>query len=77
MGEGMSSKTRKMPRFRRSFDAMPDQHEVFKFFPTSPPRRGEYVLVDGVRCRVTRVRVSWEDQTWTLRKLRVKEAPHA
>jgi hypothetical protein len=62
-------------RLRRSFNAMPDQHEVFKFFPTSPPRRGEIVLVDGVRCRVTSSKYTWEGRTWTLRKLRVKPEP--
>jgi hypothetical protein len=71
----VASSLRSRPFGRRSFDAMPDQHEVFKFFPTAPPRRGEHVLVDGVRCRVTTARVSWEGRTWTLRKLRVKESP--
>lgn len=47
---------------------------TFKFFPNNPPRRGEKVLVDGVRCRVTRSKVSWDGREWTLRLLRVKDA---
>ena len=70
-----ASNRRNRPFWRRSFDAMPDEHEVFKFFPTSPPRRGERVLVGGVRCRVTKAKVTWEGRTWTLHKLRVREEP--
>lgn len=57
---------------RRSYDAMPPEHEVIKFWPTNPPSRGEIVLVDGMRSQVTRCKVQWENNHWTLLKLRVK-----
>lgn len=38
----------------------PATHQIFKFLPNNPPTRGEHVLVDGVRCLVLRVKVSWE-----------------
>jgi len=49
--------------------------EVVKFFPSNPPERGDIVLVEGVRCRVTYCRVKWDDRVWTIRSLRVKAAP--
>lgn len=52
----------------------PSECEIVKLLPTSPPLRGTVVLVDGVRCRVTRAKVTWEGRVWTVRSLRVKEA---
>ena len=37
----------------------PATHEIFKFLPNSPPRRGDIVLVDGERCKVLRAKVRW------------------
>jgi len=51
--------------------------EVFKIFPSNPPQRGEHVLVDGARCRVTYCRTKWEGREWTIRSLRVKEDKEA
>jgi hypothetical protein len=53
----------------------PTQERVFKFFPNSPPLRGEIVVVGDLRCRVARCRVRWDGPRWTIRELRVKEAP--
>lgn len=51
----------------------PTVQEVFKFFPNLPPYRGESILVDGVRHRVTYCRVSWrEPGVWTIRRLRAR-----
>lgn len=58
----------------RSRRVNPELERVFKFSPRNPPRRGEIVLVDDVRCRVTRVRVKWNADRWTLRLLKVKPA---
>lgn len=52
----------------------PDRQHVVKLNPKSPPEVGEAVLVEGTRCIVTRVRVSWEGPTWTLKSLRVRIA---
>jgi len=52
-----------------------EKQDTFKLFPTNPPRRGEHVLVDGVRCRVTRAKVTWDGPRWTLSELRVKTDP--
>lgn len=46
----------------------PDTHEISKFFPTSPPARGEIVLVDGERCRVVRCPVRWTGRTWRMKR---------
>lgn len=52
------------------------RERVFKFLPANPPRRGDVVLVDGIRSRVTSSRVEWrEPGVWTLVSLRVKGAP--
>ncbi len=53
----------------------PSKQRVVKFLPTNPPYRGNIVLVDGVRCRVTYAKVSWEGREWTIHSLRVKDAP--
>lgn len=55
---------------------MPAVHDgdTFKFHPKNPPYRGEYVLIRGERCVVTRVRVRWDGPRWELLKLRVKPA---
>jgi len=52
-----------------------EKQDVFKLNPLAPPRRGEHVLVDGVRCRVTRAKVTWAGDRWTLQELRVKPDP--
>lgn len=59
-------------RLRTSFEAMPSEHRVVKFFPSEPPRRGEIVLIDGERCKVTSVRVTWEGPRWKIRRLRAR-----
>jgi hypothetical protein len=59
---------------RRSRAVDPSRQEVFKFLPSSPPEKHEIVLVDRVRCRVTRCRVAWDGPRWTIRSLRVKPA---
>lgn len=51
----------------------PDHQRVVKWLPSNPPRRGEVILVDGVRCRVTRCKVRWHGARWTIRDLRVRE----
>lgn len=48
----------------------PETQQVFKLFPANPPRKGEPILVDGVRHRVTRARVKWDGPRWTLLDLR-------
>lgn len=48
--------------------------EVGKIIPSSPPYRGEIVLVDGARSRVTSATVKWDGLNWTLLGLRVKNA---
>jgi hypothetical protein len=53
-------------------DVAPSRQRVVKFFPNNPPERGEVILVDGQRMRVTSCRVTWQDRTWTLRRLRAK-----
>lgn len=53
----------------------PADCRIVKMMPTNPPLRGTIVLVDDVRCRVTRAKVSWDGPVWTIHKLRVKEAP--
>jgi hypothetical protein len=70
-----------MSIIQRSQAVMPGTHEVFKFFPNNPPVRGDIVLVDGVRCRVVRSKIRWDDQPepdgrrrWTILKLRVRLA---
>lgn len=61
---------------RRSFRVDPTVQRVVKFLPTAPPRRGEAILVDGVRCEVTRAVVRWrEPGVWELRRLRARLAP--
>jgi hypothetical protein len=52
----------------------PRETTIVKFMPTSPPLRGTIVLVDGVRCRVSYARVTWDGPRWTIRSLRVKGA---
>jgi len=52
----------------------PGRQEVVKFVPSSPPRRGETILVDGVRSRVTRCKVKWDGPRWMILSLRVKDA---
>jgi len=52
----------------------PAETTIVKLMPTSPPLRGTIVLVDDVRCRVTRAKVTWDGPRWTIRSLRVKEA---
>jgi hypothetical protein len=49
--------------------------EVVKLLPNDPPDRGDLVLVDGERCRVTYSRVTWSGRRWTLHELRVEDAP--
>jgi len=58
----------------------PLQQEVFKFFPHNPPSRGEIVLVDGVRSRVTWCRIRWDKvpepdgrRRWTILSLRARK----
>lgn len=51
---------------RRARWVRPDTHDVVKFSPSSPPRRGEYVLVDGVRCLVLRAKVRWDGARWKI-----------
>jgi len=58
----------------RSRRVDPLVQRVVKFWPNNPPRRGDIVLVDGERCRVTRAKVSWVGREWTLHKLKVKPA---
>lgn len=58
----------------RSRRVDPSVNRVVKFRPTSPPARGDIVIVDGERCRVTRARVSWDGPRWTIRLLRVRPA---
>ena len=58
--------------FKRGTLVDVEKQDTFKFFPTNPPRRGEHVLVDGIRCRVTRAKVTWAGDRWTLHELRVK-----
>jgi len=65
----------------RSRAVDPLSQEVFKFFPNNPPIRGEIVLVDGVRSRVTRCKIRWDKEAepdgrcrWTILKLRVRSA---
>ena len=53
----------------------PSKQRVVKFLPSNPPRRGEHLLVDDVRCRVTRCRVKWDGPRWTIRALGVRTAP--
>lgn len=45
---------------------------TLKWLPNNPPRKGEIVLVDRRRCRVTRVKVRWDGANWKLRELWVK-----
>ena len=52
----------------------PQAQEVFKFLPSNPPCRGEHILVDGARCRVTSCRAKWNGRVWTIQSLRVKSA---
>ena len=53
----------------------PDREEVVKFGPDHPPVRGEIVMVDGQRSRVTHARVHWLGRRWTILALWVKPAP--
>jgi hypothetical protein len=52
----------------------PSRQEIVKILPASPPRRGEFVLVDGERCRVTRCRIIHTGNVWEIRSLRVRKA---
>lgn len=52
----------------------PAETTIVKLAPTSPPLRGTIVLVDDVRCRVTRAKVTWDGPRWTIRSLRVRAA---
>lgn len=52
----------------------PSIQRVVKFFPSIPPVRGDVVLVDDERCRVTRCKVAWDGPRWTIRSLYVKAA---
>lgn len=61
-----------MIRLGRRVD--PGRQQIVKFMPSFPPRRGEYVLVDGVRCVVTSCRVRWDGPRWTIISLRVRQA---
>lgn len=65
---------KKAPFEFRSRRVDPRTQRVVEFMPSNPPARGEVVLVDGVRSRVTRCKVAWIDRRWTIRSLRVKEA---
>ncbi len=63
------------------------RERTVKFFPNEPPRRGDIVVVDGVRCRVTYARHRFDPEPvphpkyglnsplyrWHLLALRVKE----
>jgi hypothetical protein len=55
--------------------------KVVKFFPALPPDFGEIVLVDGVRCQVSWIRVKWDKEQvdgtrkWTIKRLVVKSKP--
>lgn len=51
------------------------EQRVVKTFPKIPARRGDIVLVDDVRCRITRAKVTWDGMVFTTHFLRVKEAP--
>lgn len=56
----------------RSQQVDPAAHECIKFFPSIPPRRGDEILVDGQRCRVTKCVVDWEGYDWRIRTLKVQ-----
>ena len=60
---------------RRSRWVRPDTHEIVKWVPSSPPSRGDIVLVDGERCRVLRCKVYWDDRRWTIYGRGVKVRP--
>lgn len=57
----------------------PDSQRVVKFFPRLIPRKGEHVLVDGARCRITFVRVGGFERIgdglyrYRIKSLRVKD----
>lgn len=44
----------------------PDTHDIFKLLPHNPPRRGDRVLVDGVRHDVLACPVQWDGREWTM-----------
>lgn len=46
--------------------------ECTKMWPSLPPVRGEVVLIDGKRCRVTRCRLRFDGLQWTIKSLRVR-----
>lgn len=48
--------------------------EVVKMWPSLPPSRGDVVLVDGKRRKVTRCRLRFDGLQWTIKSLRVKAA---
>lgn len=51
------------------------REEVHKFIPSSPPYRGDVVLVDDERCRVVKAVVDWQGRQWTVRRLKVRPEP--
>lgn len=63
----------------RALRCDPSVQCIVKFWPHIPPERGDIVIVDGVRCRVTRAKVRYQNPDepceWTLHKLYVKSAP--
>jgi hypothetical protein len=63
---------RPISRRRRARRVHPTTHEIVKFLPDMPPRRGDLVAVDGERCRVVRSRVQWNGNHWRLVGLWVK-----
>jgi hypothetical protein len=68
------SPPREEKRFRNRRWIRADTHEIVKFFPTTPPEKGDVVLVDGERCRVVKVKVRWEGRTWHLERVKVEPA---
>ena len=49
--------------FGRKVDV--SKERTFKHLPHNPPHRGTIVAVEGVRCRVTRAKVTWDGPEWT------------
>lgn len=48
--------------------AHPATNEICKFLPRNPPMKGDIVLIDGRRCRVTRApKLDWQGPRWTIR----------
>lgn len=53
----------------------PDEHRIGKFFPSNPPERGDYVLVDGERHKVLRCPITWNGATWHMGERGIKVKP--